>query len=231
MSFDTLEIEKILGYSFKDKDLLKAAFTHRTYSNEHNCSDGERLEFLGDSLLGFVVADYLYGKFEQSDNEGMLTRYKQNLVSTLPLANAVKSAGLQNYLLVGDSINLNCAKADRIFENLFESLVAAIYLDGGEERAKEFIYNFLLSKAQDVKTFKIIDYKSDLQVFTQSKKLGQPEYRTLSKKGLEHAPVFTVEVLLNGESIAIGKGGSKSDASKQAAKLALEKLKNEDKIG
>lgn len=225
MNFQYAEIERIIGYTFKDKQLLKACFTHKSYSHEKGGADNERLEFLGDSILGFVVADYLY-KNNSKKSEGEMTFAKQRLVSKKPLSQAIKAIGLEKYIIFGNSVG-NGSGNSAFCENLFESIVAGIYLDGGLQFAKQFIQVFLIDEFienGDEKQLQDEDYKSALQIQTQAKKLGSPKYELKEKTGPDHNPIFTVGVLINGETVAVGTGHSKNEASKDAARLALKKI-------
>ena len=225
MNFNSAEIEKIIGYTFKNKNLLQSCFTHRSYSHEKGGFDNERLEFLGDSVLGFVVADYLFKKKGRKD-EGSMTVAKQNLVSKNPLSRAIKNVGLEQYIIFGDSVG-NDRQNPAFCENLFEALVAGIYLDGGLQSAQKFIYDLLINancEQSAKKTAQEIDYKSALQVKTQAKKMGTPKYELIKKTGADHAPLFTIGVVIEGKTVAVGQGKSKSEASKDAAKRALKKL-------
>lgn len=225
MSFNCAEIEKIIGYTFKDKRLLQSVFTHRSYSHEKGGFDNERLEFLGDSLLGFVVAEHLFRK-KPRKSEGQMTVEKQNLVSKAPLSRAIRRLGLEKYIIFGDSIG-DDSNNPAFCENLFEALVAGIYLDGGFAPTEKFIHDFLI-KVTNLKNVKeeplIKDYKSELQIKTQAKKMGTPKYELIQKTGADHDPLFTIGVVIEGKTVAVGQGKSKSEASKDAAKRALKKL-------
>ena len=222
MSFDAEKIQQIINYRFKNVKLLKVAFTHKSYHGENCWENNERLEFLGDSLLGFIVAEYLY-KQKRMKNEGKMTQTKQRYVSTYPLSVAIKSMGLQNFIIQGESMNNTAASNDRLLENLFEALLAAIYLDGGFEEAKKFVDGNLLNEAQS-KSENTEDYKSQLQVYTQAKKMGTPTYELVDKTGPEHNPLFTIAVSVAGKVVAVGSGGNKSVASQDAARRAIKKL-------
>ena len=229
MIFEIERIENIIKYEFKNKKLLEVAFTHKSYANEHRCESNERLEFLGDSILGFIVSEYLFFKYKKQDNEGELTRRKQQLVSTKPLACVIKNLQLESALLLGEGIDLKGEKADRFFENTFESLVGAIYLDGGINAATNFIKNNLLVNERSLKTSCLTeDYKSNLQVYTQANKLGTPKYELIAKLGPDHAPQFTIARVIGGKKVAVGTGTSKADASKDAARRALKKITRQD---
>ncbi len=222
MSFDCESVQKILNYSFKNPQLLITAFTHKSYHGSDSTKNNERLEFLGDSLLGFVVADYLY-RNNKIGNEGKMTQIKQQYVSTKPLSNVIRCLGLHEFIIQGESLRHLAASNDRLLENLFEALVAALYLDGGFEIAKKFIKDNLLSASvQSLNDGE--DYKSQLQIYTQSKKLGVPIYELVEKTGPDHNPQFTISVCIDGKIIAVGTGRNKSVASQDAARNAIKKL-------
>ena len=226
MIFYTHECEDALGYSFKNQELLRRCFTHSSYSHEHkNCQSNERLEFLGDSVLGFVVANYLYEK-KADDNEGKMTTEKQNLVSTKPLADAARRLKLDKFLLISDSHASNIT--DKICENLFESVVAGLYLDGGLEVAEKFIKSNLLFLNSSKKAISEAetDPKSKLQILLQKKYKNdfKLEYAELKREGPPHKPTFTMAVVINGEIVSKGKGYSKTVAEQEAAAIALKSL-------
>lgn len=226
MIFYTHECEDALGYSFKNQELLRCCFTHSSYSHEHkNCQSNERLEFLGDSVLGFVVANYLYEK-KADDNEGKMTTEKQNLVSTKPLADAARRLKLDKFLLISDSHASNIT--DKICENLFESVVAGLYLDGGLEVAEKFIKSNLLFLNSSKKAISEAetDPKSKLQILLQKKYKNdfKLEYAELKREGPPHKPTFTMAVVINGEIVSKGKGYSKTVAEQEAAAIALKSL-------
>lgn len=227
MSYDADKIQEIIGYKFSDKKLLERAFIHKSYHGNLNNGNNERLEFLGDSVLGFVIADFIYRNLKKSD-EGKMTKLKQLYVSTKPLAEAIKRLGLQKYLICGKSLNYDVSQNNGLLENLFEAIVASIYLDGGIENARDFITSSLINVVSSQETEKRDDYKSELQIYTQSKKLGVPTYETLSKTGPEHQPQFSVGVFVAGRQIAIGIGKNTSIASQDAAKRALKILTRQE---
>ena len=224
------ECEEKLGYSFKDKTLLRLCFTHPSYAHEHGgVKNNERLEYFGDSILGFITAEYLMQKFPNAD-EGLLTDYKQQLVSCEPLSNAIEKSGLYEFLMFGEGEKRNSPEHHRSAkENLFEAIVAGIYIDGGMAAAKKFIMRTLVS-ALEKKTEKVEkstdgrDYKSRFQEYVQKHKLGSISYQTLGRSGPDHSPVFRVAALLNGQMLAEGEGKSKKRAEMSAAKVALEKI-------
>ncbi len=220
MIFYVTEVENKIGYSFKDKELLRQCFTHASYHGDNKKrSDNERLEFLGDSILGFVVADYLYKN--KHNDEGAMTEYKQSIVSKIPLASAIDKLSLHNYLLKNESLKVTVS----LKENLFEALVAGIYLDGGLEEAKKFIMNNLVLKVKDIKSVPSSDFKSQINEFCAKQKFGTVKYKLLSKKGSDHDPIFEVQAILNDKVLAKGSGKSKKIAEQESAKSALKKLK------
>lgn len=233
MIFFMQECEDKIGYTFRDKELLRLCFTHSSYSHEHGGGkDNERLEFFGDSVLGFVTAEYLMAKYP-GDDEGKLTEYKQKLVSRKPLADAIEKAGLGEHILFGEGESRNGEEHhEAARENLFEAIVAGIYYDGGLEQAKKFIYDKLFSLHESEPRGKSPkkggapdDPKSRLQEYVQKKKLGELFYREVSRSGPDHDPVFVIAAELGGKKIGEGKGKSKSEASRQAAENALSGLK------
>ena len=229
---DFSEAEKIIGYKFGNIALLRNAFTHSSYKNEHRSDDvkltedNERLEFLGDSVLGFIVAKRLYEKVPEK-TAGDMTQEKQKLVSTIPLSTAMHNAGLGKYLLCGESVNKG--KLPRsVLENLCECIIAAIYLDGGLREAEKFAEKFVFDNNPTDEKKVVRDYKSELQIYTQSIKAGTPCYILVSKTGPDHDPTFTISVEVAGVRTA-GSGKNKSEASQMAACRALKKITGRNK--
>ena len=209
-------IESKIGYEFNNKTLLLNAFTHASFSNERKGEkNNERLEFLGDSVLGFVVAEYLYNESEIS--EGKMTFKKQGIVSSVPLATACEILQIEGELLVGENVTVT----KNLRENLIESLIGAIYLDGGIAPAKSFIITHVINA---VKISKPVDYKSELNEYA-SKYKCDIKYVVDSKSGMDNAPIYTVSLYVNEERLATATvQGKKQLAEKEAAKLALQKL-------
>lgn len=220
------ELEQALGYTFKDKNLLLNALTHSSHANEiyHNSLRSyERLEFLGDSILGFVVADYLYRNFPERP-EGQLTRTRAELVCERSLAAVANKIRLGDYLLLGHGGEQDGSRQrESILCDVVESCIAATYLDGGFAPAKELIYRLVLNN-NEIRNAKDDDYKTQLQELIQRKRNQTLSYRLTGESGPDHAKEFAVEVLLNGESIGEGSGSSKKRAEQAAARTALEKL-------
>ncbi|MBO7345241.1 MAG: ribonuclease III, partial [Clostridia bacterium] len=216
MIFDIYGCEEKIGYSFKNKMLLRQCFTHSSYANEHGEQDNELLEFFGDSILEFVVTEYLF-KNTKGD-EGRLTKERAEMVSKTPLLKSVLSLGLDKFVLLSRGLAENNKLEEKLYSSIYEALVAGIYLDGGLLAVKNFISRTLIADYEKNKNKKsqkkkpTEDFKSKLQEYVQKKKLGSIRYELLWKKGPDHMPKFRVAVLLNGARIAEGEGESKKGA-------------------
>ena len=219
-------LEQGLGYVFRDKTLLNHALTHSSYANENRekgFSDNERLEFLGDSILGFVVADYLYHNFPDRP-EGELTRIRADLVCEKNLAKAAATIALGEYLLLGHGEDHGGGRnRDSIVSDAMESVIAASYLDGGFEAAKGIIDRLILSDIPQGKP-RNFDYKTALQELVQRKKDQVIQYELIGESGPDHDKHFEVQVLLNGKPVGTGSGSSKKRAEQAAAADAIETL-------
>lgn len=220
------ELEKALGYTFRDRRLLENALAHSSYANEkwkNSLASNERLEFLGDSILGFVVAEYLYRNCPDHP-EGDLTRMRADLVCEVSLAQVAAKLGLGKHLLLGHGEeqgggrNRNSINADAV-----ESVIAAAYLDGGFQAAKGIIDRLILTDMPKGKP-RNCDYKTALQELVQRKKNQVLAYTLLTESGPDHDKTFRVEVTLNGEVVGMGTGSSKKRAEQAAAEQAIEKL-------
>ena len=214
MDFPIKEIENKIGYTFRDKALLKEAFTHSTYANLHGGRDNERMEYLGDAVLQLVVTEWQFARDTRAD-EGKMTTQRQKFVCEDALEKAVRALGLQKYLLVSGG-KANVGK--KTVSSLFETVIAAIYLDGGYEAAKGFIVKYVRLEEQSAPA----NYKGALQEFLQSKGETTPTYETV-KSGKDNAPIFVAKAGAMGET-ATGEGSSKKEAEQQAAKNLLDKL-------
>lgn len=226
--FDIDGVESRIGYSFKDKTLLRTCFTHSSYANEHGAKDNELLEFFGDSIMEFVVTEHLF-KSSKGD-EGDMTRIRAELVSKEPLLRAVKRLGLNEFVLLGNGQGKSANQDEKLYSSIYEALVAGIYLDGGIIPTKKFIKETLISdyenrKKTENKPKTRFLFKVELQEFVQKHKLGSLTYLSLSKKGPDHSPEFREAVLLNGTKMSEGTGKSKQSAQNGAAQIALEKIK------
>lgn len=220
------KFEENIGIYFKDKDLLKRAFTHRSYLNENRhieLSHNERLEFLGDAVLELIVTEYLFEKYPDS-SEGDLTAYRASLVNAITLSEAAQKINVNDFLLLSRGESKDNGKARQyILANTMEAIIGAIYLDQGYEVSKYFISNnifHLIDKI--VKNKSWIDAKSLFQEKAQEIAGITPTYKILKEEGPDHDKHFTVGVYLNGELIVEGDGLSKQESEQVAAKKALD---------
>ncbi|MDR1630815.1 MAG: ribonuclease III [Oscillospiraceae bacterium] len=214
------EFEKTIGYAFKKPGFLTQALTHSSYTNERpDFKSNERFEFLGDSVLGMITAEYFF-KSRRSCPEGELTRLRATAVCEKSLSLFAKEIGLGRYLLLGKGeINTNGSERPSILADAFEALIAAIYLDGGMGAAKKFVLPFIEGVAAEHDAFS--DYKTILQEVIQQNPGEALEYMLISASGPDHDKSFEFEVRLNSNVIGHGKGSSKKRAEQQAAKEAL----------
>ena len=221
------DLETAIGYRFKNITLLQNALAHSSYANERwhdSLKSNERLEFLGDSILGMVVAEHLYRNFPDRP-EGELTRMRADMVCETSLAAVADKIGLGEHLLLGHGEErFGGRQRASILADAVESVIAACFLDGGMEAAKAFIARFVLTEVP-VKQMHNADYKTALQELVQQKKDQVLTYELIGESGPDHDKQFCVRVLLNGTPIGEGIGRSKKRAEQDAAHNALEKLK------
>ncbi len=221
-------LESRIGYSFKNKGLLRDALTHSSYYNENRSAShesNERLEFLGDAVLGLIVGEYLFRRFPQLP-EGRLTRLRAELVCEKSLDGVAKLIGMGEHLLLGRGEASSGGRTrPSINADAVEALIAAMYLDGGFEEAVKFIRRFILCPFEAGEGVRDRDAKSELQELVQKKSGQFLEYILVGESGPDHMKEFTVEVRLNGEALARAAGHSKKDAEQHAALSALEKLR------
>lgn len=222
------KLEEKLQYTFHDRSLLGEALNHSSYANEHRnakVNSNERLEFLGDSVLGFVTAEFLfktYGKLPEGD----LTRIRAALVCEQSLYEVARGLELGQHLKLGKGEEAGGGRERQsILADATEAVFAAVYLDGGMEKARELIYRVLLSKAPAAEERK--DYKTTLQEIVQRKSGQVLTYHMVSESGPDHNKTFVFEVCLNDEKIGEGSGHSKKEAEQDAARTALKTLGNE----
>ena len=230
MIFD-IDCESKIGYEFKDKTLLRKCFTHSSYAHEHGQEDNEMLEFFGDSIIEFVVTEYLYNNY--SGDEGKLTKKRAEMVSKQPLLNSVKKLGLMDYVLLGHGLKNSLERDEKLFSSVYEAVVAGIYLDGGLAQAKKFIKNTIIKdfiEKEKQNKDNSNNGKNELQEYVQKTKIGSITYETLSKSGADHCPEFRVAVLINGKKLAEGKASSKKKAQALAATKALKIIKQGGKV-
>ena len=221
-------LERAMGVSFRDKALLNEALAHRSYTDELNLPPyrgSERLAFLGDALLAFVVNGMLFQRFPEAD-EGDLTRYRSVLVSKNVLSEAAGRLSLPKYLLVGKGMERGRGReSPHVLSTAFEALVAAIYLDRGLKAAEGFIKRCLEPLFEEIEARgEWMDYKSQLQILVQRRYGEVPEYQLVAEEGPPHERTFVVEVWVRGERLAGGQGKTKKEAEQEAAKRALHVL-------
>ena len=220
------ELEKAIGYQFRNITLLQNALSHSSYANERwhdSLKSNERLEFLGDSILGMLVADYLYRNFPDRP-EGELTRMRADMVCEKALAVVANSLDLCKHLLLGKGEEQGGGRnRDSILADAVESVIAACYLDGGMDAAVQFIQKFILVNVPVTKLHNA-DYKTALQELVQQKKNQVLAYRLVGESGPDHDKEFQVELTLNGDVVGTGIGSSKKRAEQAAARAAMEKL-------
>ncbi len=224
------EIQKYIGYKYKNTELLKTALTHSSYANEKKILSNERLEFLGDSVLSIIVSDYIYNKAIDV-NEGRLTQVRANLVCEKSLAEFSKRINLGNLIFLGHGEEISGGRERAsVVSDAFEAVLASIYLDGGMENARKWLLSLIegdINKALLQKTTK--DFKTTLQESVQTKgNFHTISYKTVEEKGEDHNKRFKVAVLIDGEIIDYGEGNSKKEAEQNAAASAL--LKKNEKL-
>ena len=227
--FDALQ--QAIGYRFRDRGLLEHAMTHTSRANEDvsgGVHDNESMEFLGDAVIGFVVADVLFREFPEFD-EGQKSKTKASLVSTATLARQAERLALGEHLLLGRGEEKTGGRRKQaLLADGYEALIAAIYLDGGIEHARAFItreFGGLLAEVRQHGVAGPQDYKSALQELLQGRELPLPEYRLVGTLGPDHRKLFQVEVVVNGEPLAESTGPSKKEAEQDAARAALDRLR------
>ena len=220
------DLEAAIGYRFKDITLLQNALSHSSYANERwhdSLKSNERLEFLGDSILGMVTAEYLYHNFPDH-LEGDLTRMRADMVCERALAQVADRIQLGQHILLGHGEETGGGRTrDSILADAVESVIAACFLDGGMEPARKFIDTFVLTEVP-VKKLRNTDYKTALQELVQQKKGQSLSYTLVGESGPDHDKQFTVEVSLNGTTVGQGSGTSKKRAEQAAAQAAIASL-------
>ena len=223
------DFQESLGYTFRDRELLSRALTHKSYTNERrdvSSPNNERLEFLGDTVLGFVIGELIYRSFPNLQ-EGALSKIKAHLVSAATLAAKSRALNIGKFLRMGaGEARSGGAEKLSLLADGFEAVIAAIYLDGGLSAAETFLRRVFGPDVSgiDIGDLSFQDYKTALQETAQSLGLPLPEYRIVDEYGPDHEKVFVIQVFWNGETFAYGRGASKREAQRKAAKEALKKL-------
>lgn len=225
MSLDPNQFAKSIGLSFLNKDLIKQAFIHRSYLNEHKevtLPHNERLEFLGDAVLELVVTRYLFEHYPDKP-EGELTALRAALVNTISISEVARTLGMNDYLLLSRGEAKDTGRARQyILANTFESVIGAIYLDQGYEAAEKFIADNLFKKADRIVSEQLWqDAKSFFQEKAQDAYSTTPSYQVLGEVGPDHNKRFTVGLYIGDEQIATGEGHSKQEAEQDAAQKGL----------
>lgn len=224
MNFERLE--KSIGYTFKDKSLLKKALTHTSYAYERNIESNEKLEFLGDSILEFISSKYIYNNYKNL-KEGEMTKVRAEVVCEDSLYKVAKLHNFSDFILVGKSeANNNGNHKPAILADSIEATIAAMYFDGGLEVAEKFIIDNLKEAIENsTKHVGMKDFKTVLQEKLQENGEVNIKYTVIKESGPDHDKVFTVKVEVDGKELAIGEGKTKKHAEMNAAEKALNKLK------
>jgi len=229
LTIDQTELEKFesrLGYQFSQRDYLLRGLTHKSFAHEAKnigVSDNETYEFLGDAVLGFLVGDLLFHRFPSKD-EGALSKMKAYLVSATLLARKARDLGMGEMLRLGVGEERSGGrKKDSLLANLYEAVVAALYIDGGVDPVARFVREQFTPELEAIADDALLfqDYKTSLQELAQGKGLALPEYSVIKELGPDHDKRFVIEVKVSNRVIARGEGSSKKEAQQQAAKEAL----------
>lgn len=211
-------------YKFNDKSLFKLATTHISYANDCHIESNQRLEFLGDSVLSFIVANYIYKKYKGVD-EGVLTEIRANAVCEKTLAIAARNLGLGDDLVFGRSERMSGGKdKESVLADTYEAVLAAIFLDSDIEHARSFVMDTIGSMIGDTSYVELENYKSEIQNYYQKRDRNREvvTYRLIEKTGPDHNPLFKVEAVYEGVVIGTGTGKNRKSAEQEAAKHALE---------
>lgn len=217
-------LQQKLNYTFRERELFQTALTHSSYANEHRCRSNERLEFVGDSVLGMVTAEFLFRRFPDMP-EGRMTKLRAELVCEQSLGEVAERLELGRCLRLGRGEELSGGRERiSILADCVEAVIAALYLDGGMSPAKAFIDANILSRLSDENCLLIRDYKTELQELIQQKPGRALTYELTGESGPDHMKRFTVSVAMDGEPLGSGEGRTKKEAEQMAAKAALESM-------
>ena len=222
------QLEKEIGYNFKDKLLLKRALTHTSFANEQKINKNghyERLEFLGDAVLELLTSEYLYLNNEEMV-EGAMTKLRAAIVCEMSLAKSANEISLSDYIFLGKGESATGGrKRDSIISDVMEAVIGAMYLDGGLEAAKTFVHKYILKDLEERQLF--YDAKSSLQEYVQREKIGTISYVLVAESGPEHQKEFECAVNIGDKCMGTGKGKNKKEAEQQAALEAMLSLKKQ----
>lgn len=227
------EIQTKIGYKFRNVELLNWALTHSSYANEHKrfrITYNERLEFLGDSVLGLIVSDYIFTKYSNYP-EGDLTKLRATVVCEPSLSYVAKQIDLGKYLLLGKGEEVTGGRERvSILADAFEALIGSIYVDGKFNSAKKFVLRYMTGIIENAVNGRelFIDYKTQLQEILQKKTKSKIEYKVVFEEGPDHNKVFYTEVVVKSKVLGKGFGKSKKEAEQNAAKIAIEGLEVEN---
>lgn len=218
------ELLETLNIKPKHLSLYETAFTHSSYNADANTKhhDYERMEFLGDSVIGLVVSEVSYGARPEM-TQGPLTKMKSNLVSTTSLADLARKYDFPNYIRVGNSFSGDISKANHLLEDVFEAFFGALYLDQGFEAARKLLIDIFINIIKNYNIEDSTDYKSKLQEEMQAEHRESVTYEVISETGPSHDRHFVVHVVFDGMELGVGEGSTKKQAEQMAAKSALEK--------
>ncbi len=220
-------IQDHLGYQFKNPDHLRLAFIHRSFANEYPPVEGqhnERLEFLGDSVLGLIVSDFLYTSLPQ-EAEGELSHLRAYLVDAERCSKYTQMLGVGEWVLLGRGEQMNEGRGrETILADLFEAIIGAIFIDGGLDAAKDFFKKHFSGEVTGAMKSPQHNWKAELQDYSQKRTQKPPVYRVIKEEGPDHNKLFSIEVLVADEVVGKGEGSSKKQAEQEAAKDAIEGL-------
>lgn len=223
-------LQELMGYKFRERSFLVRALTHSSFSNENKkekLKNNERLEFLGDSVLGLIISEYLFSHYANLE-EGQLTKIRAKIVCEASLGSASKALRLGEFMMFGRGEELTGGRErTSILSDAFEALIAAIFLDGGMEEARAFVLRRLDVVIKDAVEGKLfVDYKTRLQEVIQIQKGNRIKYEIVREEGPDHSKIFYTEVRLNDVTIGVGSGHSKKESEQEAAKHGLKRLMN-----
>lgn len=222
-------IESQLGCTFKNRQLLIDAFIHPSYANENkSLQDNQRLEFLGDGVLGLIVAEYLYQKFPDQP-EGFLSNMRSMIVDSSRCSQFLTKLEVGQFLLIGRGERINIARGkERMMADLFEAIIGAIYLDQGLEIAKKIVLTHFVGDFEKILLLPPRNFKAELQELIQKRKKLTPTYRVASESGPDHLKRFVIIVSVEDEDLGIGEGNAKKIAEQKAAEDALQQIALKD---